>query len=86
MNTTTRRYGGKMKLKIVKQFAPQVQETQVFDLDDPKLTFTLINDDQEMDLNEFIESAEMIAERMTDYIEQEEADDWADNGFDDGEE
>ena len=75
-----------MKLKIVKQFAPEVKETQVFDLDDPKLTFTLINDDQEMDLNEFIESAEMIAERMTDYIEQEEADDWADNGFDDEEE
>ena len=53
-----------MKLKITKLFAPETAEIQVFDLADEKTIYTLINDGEEMDLVEFIESAKIVSELL----------------------
>lgn len=58
-----------MQIRIDKQFAPEVRETQVIDLEDEKITVTLINDELEMEFMEFLDTSMMMAERMQQLVD-----------------
>jgi hypothetical protein len=56
-----------MQLKLVKQFSPQVKEIQFVDMDDEKITVTLVSaNGEEMNLIEFIDEAVNMAEYIED--------------------